>query len=399
MVIKTGLSSIQSYISQGHTSNATLPTNNPSQQIGKVFGVVLDENTPSKEMFDRAGGYNSIGAVFYMDYESSKYLGSVNLDECDIAFPFDPNSKNYPLIGETILIVNGPSYGSQITSAALRKFYLGPINVWNNPQQNSPITIGLGQTFDETADIRPLKSFEGDYIIQSRKGSGIRFGTTVKFKSAENEWSTIGNNGDPITILVNGYITTNTGSLAPNVEEINKELSSIYMTSTQKLPLIPGALITNPIFTSLPPDSYINPQVIINSDRVTLNSKKDEILLFAKTNIGLNTDNDVLINAGKNVHINIEGKNPNSKILLGTKANGTVPDEPVLLGGQTHDLLLEMCNTLQRLAGYLASATTISSDGSLPIPAVNDGGTQLFNDVSSLIDKLGTIQSDKVYTV
>jgi hypothetical protein len=68
------------------------------------------------------------------------------------------------------------------------------------------------------------------------------------------------------------------------------------------------------------------------------------------------------------------------------------------LGGQTHDLLLEVCNTLQRLAGYLASAVTVSSDGALPIPSVNDGGTQLFNDVTNLIDKLGTIQSDKVFT-
>ena len=39
-----------------------------------------------------------------------------------------------------------------------------------------------------------------------------------------------------------------------------------------------------------------------------------------------------------------------------------------------------------------------ASDGALPIPSVNDGGTQLFNDVTNLIDKLGTIQSDKVFT-
>jgi hypothetical protein len=71
----------------------------------------------------------------------------------------------------------------------------------------------------------------------------------------------------------------------------------------------------------------------------------------------------------------------------------------VLLGGQTHDLLLEMCNTLGKLAGYLAQASAISSDGSLPIPSVNDGGTQLFNDVNNLINRLSTIQSEKVYTV
>ena len=164
------------------------------------------------------------------------------------------------------------------------------------------------------------------------------------------------------------------------------------MTSTQTIPLIPGASIVNPINSSLAPSKYINSQLILNSDRVTINSKKDEVLLFAKTNLELNTDNIINLNAGQYIHLNT------GKILLGTKSDNTVPDEPVLLGGQTHDLLLEVCNTLQRLAGYLASAVTISSDGALPIPSVNDGGTQLFNDVTNLIDKLGTIQSDKVFT-
>ena len=169
-------------------------------------------------------------------------------------------------------------------------------------------------------------------------------------------------------------------------------MSSVYMTSTQTIPLIPGASIVNPINSSLAPSKYINSQLILNSDRVTINSKKDEVLLFAKTNLELNTDNIINLNAGQYIHLNTK------KILLGTKSDNTVPDEPVLLGGQTHDLLLEVCNTLQRLAGYLASAVTISSDGALPIPSVNDGGTQLFNDVTNLIDKLGTIQSDKVFT-
>jgi len=402
MVIKTGLSSFQSYISQGYTSNY-LPISTNDTQIGKVFGVVLNETTPSKEAFEKAGGYAGLGAIFYMDYNASKTLtpDSVNLlTDCNIALPFNPNIKNYPLVEEVVILVDGPSPTSQYFSTIGGKYYLGVVNTWNNPQQNAPIsTPGANKNFSESNDIRPLLPFEGDLIIQSRKGSGIRFGTTSKNRSDENEWSTIGQKDDPITILVNGYITTDTGSLAPNVEEINKEMSSVYMTSTQKIPLLPGALITNPIFKTLSPESYINSQVILNSDRVTINSKKDEVLLFAKTDIGLNTDNNIILNAGKNIHLNIEGKNKNSKILLGTKLNGTVPDEPVLLGGQTHDLLLEMCNTLRQLAGYLASATAITSDGSLPIPAVNDGGIQLFNDVANLIDKLETIQSDKVFTV
>jgi hypothetical protein len=92
-------------------------------------------------------------------------------------------------------------------------------------------------------------------------------------------------------------------------------------------------------------------------------------------------------------------KYKDSKILLGTKNDGTVPTEPVLLGNQTQDFLLELLKALSRLAGYLSTATAVASDGAIPIESCNEGGTQLFNDVDSLISKLEKIISNKVYTV
>lgn len=381
------------------------PTSKKKTDIGKVYGVVLDENTPSKNAFEKAGGWSGIGSVYYLDYSTgiTTSVESINKEDlikiCKLAKPLDPSNQNYPLLGELIVLVDAPSPVSQVDNTAGQKYYTSTVNIWNNNQQNSPDTINLGKTFIENGDIRLLRSFEGDRIYQGRKGNGIRFGSTVKSKSNINEWSSTGNDGDPITIMVNGYITTDTGSLIPNIEEINKEMSSLYMTSTQTIPLIPGASIINPINSSLEPKQYIFPQVILNSDRVTINSKKDEVLLFAKTNVEISSNNIINLNANDYIHLNIEGKNPNSKILLGTKADNTVPDEPVLLGGQTHDLLLEMCNTLRRLAGYLANANAVSSDGAIPVISVQDGADQLLNDVNNLINKLGTIQSEKVFTV
>ena len=392
MRYRIGYGTLISGVGKNNFSNDNNPT-----KVGKVYGVVTTENTPTKKQFQRAGGFSAIGSVFYLDYKGSENIDGNNsdsfFDSCNIAKPFHSSNQNYPLIGELILLQTLPSAGSQLSPNSNQAYYVGTINLFNNPQQNAPSGNTLGKTFNESSDIRPLLSFEGDRIYQGRKGNGIRFGSTVSSKSDISEWSRNGRpDGDPITILINGYVTTDTGSLTPNIEEINKEMSSIYMTSTQTIPLIPGASIVNPINSSLAPSKYINSQLILNSDRVTINSKKDEVLLFAKTNLELNTDNIINLNAGQYIHLNTK------KILLGTKSDNTVPDEPVLLGGQTHDLLLEVCNTLQRLAGYLASAVTISSDGALPIPSVNDGGTQLFNDVTNLIDKLGTIQSDKVFT-
>ena len=132
MVIKTGLSSFQSYISQGYTSNYTPSTSTNNVQVGKVFGVVLDEITPSEEAFKRVGGYSGIGAIFYLDYESSKTLtpNDVNLlTECSIAFPFDPSIKNIPLVGELITLIDGPSPSTQYLPSIRGKYYTGIIKM------------------------------------------------------------------------------------------------------------------------------------------------------------------------------------------------------------------------------------------------------------------------------
>jgi hypothetical protein len=365
----------------------------PKPAIGKVFGVITTENTPTKALFESNGGWKGIGTVFYLDYENSKNVNNVDLNGCKIAKPFHSNIQKYPLIGELIHLIEAPSPVSQISNTSTQKYYTGTVNIWNNNQQNAPSGDSLGKTFIENNDIRNLINFEGDTIYQGRKGNGIRFGSTVKQQSNINEWSSIGNDGDPITIMVNGYVTTDTGSLSPNVEEINKEQSSIYLTSTQKLPLQPGASIVNPRVNTIAPKDYISSQLIFNSDRITLNSKKDEVLLFAKTNIELNSDNIININAGQVAHIN------SPSIALGTNSDGSYPTEPVLLGGKTHDLLLDILGALSNLAGFLSSATVATPEGAIPITDCNLGGEQLFADISNLIDKLDTITSDKVYTV
>jgi hypothetical protein len=363
-------------------------------QIGKVFGVITTENTPTKELFETNGGWKGIGTIFYLEYDNSKYLGTVDLKKCKIAKPQHASLQKYPLVGELVHLIDAPSPVSQVSNiSGTQKYYTGTINVWNNIQQNSPAGDNLGKTFTEGNDIRNLISFEGDTIYQGRKGNGIRFGSTVKSRSNINEWSSIGNDGDPITIIVNGYVTTDTGSLIPNIEEVNKEKSSIYMTTSQKIPLQPGVSIVNPRVNTIRPDNYISPQLILNSDRITLNARQDEVLLFAKGNIELNTDNIININAGKVAHIN------SPSIVLGINTDGSYPTEPLLLGGKTHDFLLDLLNALTSLAGYLASTTVPTTEGVICVPNCNAAGEQLLADVGNLIDRLDTITSEKVYTI
>ena len=119
-----------------NASSKTTPQRSTKAQIGKVFGVVLNENTPSKELFDKVGGWSGIGTIFYLDYDQSKNINETDLTKCKIAKPFDPSNQNYPLIGELVTLVNGPAASSQLSTSAVQKYYTGIVNVWNNNQQN-----------------------------------------------------------------------------------------------------------------------------------------------------------------------------------------------------------------------------------------------------------------------
>lgn len=186
MRIRENLGGILSSIN----SSTSSPKN--KEQIGKVFGVITTKDTPTKELFERSGGWDGVGTVFYLDYDNSKDINETNLLTCKVAKPFHASIQNYPLVGELINIINAPSPTTQIDNNKSQKYYTGVINIWNNNQQNSPSGDFLGRTFSENPDVRKLICFQGDRIYQGRKGNGIRFGSTVKAYSDINEWSYIG---------------------------------------------------------------------------------------------------------------------------------------------------------------------------------------------------------------
>ena len=388
-VVKQGLKGSNSV--SNSTRNPTIPNGTSDTLIGKVYGVVTTENTPTPAMFIKAGGYNGMGTVFYLEYNSSKTIsGDISddfLDACSTAKPFDPNTQYYPLLGELVEIKNAPALTSQLTVEKKdTKYWSQIVNLWNNSQLNSQTAVGdepLGKTFIESLNIKKSLSYEGDYILSGRKGNSIRFGSTVRLFSNPNnpnynEWSSIGEDGSPITILSNGHFYDS--SSAPYVEQINKDDSSIYLTSTQVIPLLPDMSgVLNPLTNPIAVDKYTYPQVIVNGDRVVINSKRDEVMLFAKTNIEVNTNNIINLNGGERTHIN------SPKIYLGPATNGELPDEPALLGLKMMDLISEFISVLSTFSSTAASS--VDSMG-VPVLSLVSACNQLNAGLNKLQDKL-----------
>ena len=389
MRIRTNLSSVVASVGKG---KATPPQ---KAQVGRVYGVVTTENTPTAAMFKKAGGFNGIGSVFYLDYNQAKdtagNAGDDFLDKCKIAKSLSSQFQYFPILGELVYLEDLPAPTSQVTNNNSQKYYISVVNLWNNNQQNSQPASdqsALGLTFVENPNIKTLLSFEGDHIIQGRQGAALRFGSTTKLFSNLNEWSEIGNDDNPITILSNGF------SYEPgekfHVEKINKDLSTIYLTSAQKLPLQPDRTDNvNPLTSPIDPSKYSNAQVIINSDRITLNSKKDEVMIFAKTNVEISTKNIINLNANERIHLN------GGTIFLGT-VNNQLPSEPLVLGNKTYDLLLDLLGGLYEFSTSLS--TVIGSPEGAPAIDINTAAEGLLNTLDRVTDRLEGILSQQNFT-
>ena len=293
---------------------------------GRVIDIILDENHPE---FDNYGGWISVGTIFIEKVEV-RPSNPARRNLISTAVPLLPNIKNHPLINEIVLLFLLPNKELYTNNNIKQYYYLNSISIWNNQHMNAfpnittrsqaqpsvkksyqaiedgqtrkssneQITYDYGSTFVEKSNIHPLVSYAGDIILEGRWGNSIRFGSTVKSDSIAygNDWSSSGEEGDPITIIRNGQPTdaSNVGYL-PIVENINKDQSSVYLTSNQTIPLNPSVK-NNPALSSLPLQPigiYNGSQIVLNSGRLVFNSKTDGIIISSAKSTSIQSQGPV----------------------------------------------------------------------------------------------------------
>lgn len=235
-------------------------------QIARVKEIVLGPIKPGTGYADPS--YNSpvdIGKIYY-ELLYSPLATSFSEQVSEPAWPIWSFCKQFPLINEIVLIIKGPSRDLNDKSTNQQSFYFPVYSLWGdvnhnafpnmnewadylNNYANQPgysgtavtgSTLPLGYTFQEKPEIKNLRPFEGDSILQGRFGQSIRFGSTVSEQARENTWSRSGNNGDPITIILNQQnpslaLEKTETKFNPIVEDINRDGSMICLTSTQEI--------------------------------------------------------------------------------------------------------------------------------------------------------------------
>ena len=380
---------------------------------GRVIKVILDDSNPlTSKAFKDFGEWSTIGCIFFNSL--SEPNPNANFTTNNFARPLFPNMSAIPLENEIVYIMSLPNSNIQSDVNEVTYYYFQSINIWGSAHHNAipdPITenttpesqrqdyqeteggnvrrvtdggteIGLGDTFEEKLEVRNLLPYEGDYIYQGRWGNTIRLGSTVTDASIPNTWSSTGDNGDPIMILKNGQHDEDTDPWVPQVEDINTDLSSIYLTSTQTLPINVASksyksYVNAPVSTK----EFDSEQVVINSGRILFNAKDDNILLSSFDTINLNSLNSLNIDTPKTI---IQSK----EIYLGDK----YATEPVILGdtflADFTDLLGKINNLTTALMIPMSLYPPVSPNAGLPITAAS-----LKGQVGRMIAKISKYKS------
>ena len=88
------------------------------------------------------------------------------------------------------------------------------------------------------------------------------------------------------------------------------------------------------------PKTYKGNQVIINSDRLVFNAKKDSILLFSDKAIGFSTNGSFHFDTSPNEESKFVINSP--QIYLGLEYDDTLPTQPAVLGEELKEILTEI---------------------------------------------------------
>jgi hypothetical protein len=342
-----------------------------------MHGEVIDNSMAFKETVDANGITYPKGSILVRINQAAKITTVQNI----IAMPLTTSEYEIPLVGEHVIISNGMSVDTNIDVIRNRYFYSKVINSTDNAAENivqgfgnlkstntNILSRGIRNTdvtnqLTNTRSLAFLQPFEGDKILQSRYGSAIRFSSNVLDTTKYTQkpvWSGT-TRYSPIISITNGIesISRNVKQFA--IEDINKDMSSIYLTSNQ----LTGLTLSQPRISLGNTDVsiYNKPQVILNSSRIVLNAKDDSIVLASKKTVSISTPNwavdaDKLFTQINNMQIQLTSLASQVTVLTTLLATSATADIPIA----TSIGLPGPALTLAGTAGVTSQLSTITSE-------------------------------------
>jgi hypothetical protein len=176
----------------------------------------------------------------------------------------------------------------------------------------------LGDEFSENPNVRMVRPNEGDLIINGRFGNTVRFGSSLFSNPTTsapqpNLLLSVGQSPNKVTSIdLNNDGTQEQVASGPyglTYEDINKDKSSIWMVVDEEIVLNPATKGYDAHLRGAETSDstkYTGAQIFVNSDRVILNSKVNELSLFSKKEINLSAVESVTVSSAKSVLISAD---------------------------------------------------------------------------------------------
>lgn len=320
--------------------------------LGEVLDIISNDKHPE---YDK-----DKNNIHFVKVRFIKDLGRNN-ELLIWASPLSCFIKQLPVLHETVIVFNlNGKYFYQVvsfenntnnnsifnlTESRLKTNENNLSKYTNNNSFNKDDNISentLGKTFkDLNNNVKHFNLNEGDCIIQGRFGNSIKIGNTdnepnIKLLIGQNDNNTLYN------------------------DDINADITQLWMLYNETVNIKPITYNKNYHLSSskVKQGEYNGQQVIINSDRIILNSRNNDIQLFSNLGVSVcsngfysvDTYDDIILNSISNIDIKCK-----EKIDIKNE-KGTFFDSPKIILGKNASQPLVLGNELVNILGSILDA-------------------------------------------
>lgn len=363
----------------------------------------LETDKDSIRVYNGNTDFSKVDTRFYGAIEYN-YESPIKLP--GYAFPFDKNNMTFPIVGETVIIMTIGSghywlpYSNTIYPNYRENWSISELtkerDVENPKAKNSNYSeakqSGIPNTppvskksetsnFKVDEKVKFLNPKTGDTILMGRFGQSIRFSDLHLVD--DNKTSS-----PSIFISNKKSVDSQNKKIGELIDEnINDDGSSIYIVSEKvKIPFKEVVKKEKVAFKDYPKsDKLKGNQIYINSDRVVISAKAEEVIIFGAKNTGIITDGRFSVDSKNGTYIHsendditlhtINGKNiflnsdNNGKIYLGkNKGEGDAGADvqKMVLGGELVSILEELIDAIGQQVYLTPSGPTATGPTNKP---------------------------------
>ena len=314
------------------------PDKGPSTQLrnefyelepAEVIDVILNDKHPSFK------NYNDIGTIIarpcFSEYNKErKYLSKYK--------PLDMSIKDYPVVGEYVIVAtyftkkyytqkinlnsninNGMMPGKSIKLTDIPKLNYNTITSYKQSSASGTAKQSSGMfnnlftkyPFVGRLDLAPIEQLPGEIVFNGRFGQSIKFGAPGKRQDQYKSPNMIFKVGQRLDDT-SGYMTALTGKsgLKPIQEDVNIDGTSMFLTTNEEVPIQPATLGTKAHYKRLDkkkrPKKFDGKQIVLNSDRIIFNTKKNQFFCFSKLSQYFCTSDKFIVDTMKGINLNSE---------------------------------------------------------------------------------------------